>query len=553
MAKVKAYEALAQAFVAEGVDTLYTLMGDANMHWANAMAHRNGVRVIHTRHEHCACTAAISYAWATGKPGVASVTCGPGFTQTMTALGTSARGHVPIVVVVGETNLGARYNNQRIDHAPFAAAAGARYIQVHHLGRMLENVREAFHGAQREKMPVVLGIPHDLQQQLVEQDSEYQPSGILLPSTDGIRPSARLIAEAAQRIRAARRPIIIAGRGAVASDIGALIERLAADCGALLSTTLPAKGLFDGNAFSLGIAGGFCSELAYELFAGCDLVIAIGASLSQHTVHGGKLFPNAFVIQLDLNPLGLQYGVGSADLCLPCDARAGVEALIEELRKHGSASAGFRSAALARRIATEKHDPREYAIEPDAFDPRDVIAELDRVIPKDWDVLSGGGHASYFTTLMRGRSPRNYFTLREFGAVGNGLSFALGVAAVRPEGKVLLLEGDGGLMMHVQELETIKRHKLKLVVGIMNDGAYGAEIHKFRADGIDPAQVIFGRPDFAAIARGFGLRGTNIESLDQFGALLRNYEASSEAEVWNIPISDRVPSLYALRVAQAKH
>ena len=108
MAKVKAYEALAQAFVAEGVDTLFTLMGDANMHWGNAMAHRNDVRVIHIRHEHCACAAAISYAWKTGKPGVASVTCGPGFTQTMTALATAARGRVPIVVVVGETNLGTR-------------------------------------------------------------------------------------------------------------------------------------------------------------------------------------------------------------------------------------------------------------------------------------------------------------------------------------------------------------------------------------------------------------------------------------------------------------
>src|SRR5437764_14287886 len=142
MAKQKAYEALAQAFVAEGVDTLFTLMGDANMHWANAMAQRNGVRVIHTRHEHCACTAAISYAWATGKPGVASVTCGPGFTQTMTALATSARGHVPIVVVAGETNLAARYNNQRIDHAPLAAPADARHIQAHNPRRMLDDVRE---------------------------------------------------------------------------------------------------------------------------------------------------------------------------------------------------------------------------------------------------------------------------------------------------------------------------------------------------------------------------------------------------------------------------
>src|SRR5436853_243576 len=374
MAKQKASEALAYAFVAEGVDTLFTLMGDANMHWANAMAQRNDVRVIHTRHEHCACTAAISYAWATGKPGVASVTCGPGFTQTMTALATSARGHVPIVVVAGETNLAARYNNQRIDHAPFAAAAGTRYIQVHNLGRMLDDVREAFHGAQREKMPVVLGIPHDLQQQMVEQGPEYRPSNIMLPSTEGIRPSERLVAELAQRLRAAKRPIIIAGRGAVVTDVGALIEQVAAQCGALLATTLPAKGMFDGNEFGIGIAGGFASELAYELFNGCDLVVAVGASLSQHTVHGGKLFPNAFVVQIDLNPLGLQYGAPTADLSLLCDARAGLEALLEEMRKGGAPTTGFRSATLARRIATEKDDPREYPIEPGAFDPRDVIA-----------------------------------------------------------------------------------------------------------------------------------------------------------------------------------
>ena len=98
--KLPAYEVLAQAFIAEGVDTVFTLMGDANMHWANAMAKRNGVRLIHIRHEHCAVAAAASYTWATGRPGVASITCGPGFTQIMTALATAVRGHVPLVIML---------------------------------------------------------------------------------------------------------------------------------------------------------------------------------------------------------------------------------------------------------------------------------------------------------------------------------------------------------------------------------------------------------------------------------------------------------------------
>src|SRR5438132_856871 len=187
--KLPAYEVLARAFVAEGVDTLFTLMGDANMHWANAMAKRNGVRLIHTRHEHCACTAAISYHWATGRPGVASVTCGPGFTQTMTALATAAKGRVPIVVFAGETPLGARYHNQRIEQPPFAVAAGARYIQLHSANRTLEMVREAFHSAQVDRMPVVLGVPFDLQKQLIADASDYQPSSALIPAADGVRPN----------------------------------------------------------------------------------------------------------------------------------------------------------------------------------------------------------------------------------------------------------------------------------------------------------------------------------------------------------------------------
>ena len=90
MADPQLSSVLAKAFVAEGVDMLFTLMGDANMYWSVEMAQQPGMRVIHARHEHCACTMADAYARATGKVGVASVTCGPGYTQIMTALAIAA-------------------------------------------------------------------------------------------------------------------------------------------------------------------------------------------------------------------------------------------------------------------------------------------------------------------------------------------------------------------------------------------------------------------------------------------------------------------------------
>ena len=97
------YEVLSQAFVAEGVDTMFALLGDANMYWGAIMAQKYKVHIVHARHEHCAVAMADGYARLTGKVGVATVTCGPGFTQIMTALTTAARGSVPLVVFAGDS------------------------------------------------------------------------------------------------------------------------------------------------------------------------------------------------------------------------------------------------------------------------------------------------------------------------------------------------------------------------------------------------------------------------------------------------------------------
>ena len=118
MSKLQVTDMLARAFAAEGVDTLFTLMGDANMYWSVAMAKLPGMKVVHARHEHCAVAMADGYARATGKVGVASTTCGPGFTQIMTALTISARSNTPLVVFAGDSPLAASWYIQQIDMAP---------------------------------------------------------------------------------------------------------------------------------------------------------------------------------------------------------------------------------------------------------------------------------------------------------------------------------------------------------------------------------------------------------------------------------------------------
>lgn len=541
MPTIPIYQALADAFVAEGADTLFVLTGDGNMHWEVALSAQPGVRSFHVRHEHCACAMATAYAVASGKVGLASVTCGPGLTQIMTALATAAQAHIPLVVFAGETPMHAAWYNQHIEPAPLVTACGAHYIASHSPAQMLNQVRNAFFIARTRRQPVVIGVPLDLQQQLIDVDAEYVPSTAFIPDTGPMAAHPAYVAKAAALIAAADRIVIVGGRGVIGAGAQHACEQLADRTGALLASTLPVRGLFDHHPYSLGIAGGFSHRIARDRFVQADLVIAVGASLTSYTVDGGTLFPQATVLQIDTAPNGLPHGRKGADHTLRCDALEGVQALLDALDPTPRTTPGWRTDDLAALMAGPA-DVTEYRLEPGTHDPRTVMAALDAAIPKDWEVVNASGHCSFFSAQMRGRSAEHFLAIREFGAIGNGLSYAAGLAAARPGRPVLLIDGDGGLMMHVQELETLRRHGLKILLCVLNDGAFGSEIHKLRADGLSDHGATFGWGDLGAIARGFGLGGETVSNLDQIPALLEAHVHGEQTTLWDFPVSDRVIS-----------
>jgi thiamine pyrophosphate-dependent acetolactate synthase large subunit-like protein len=341
------------------------------------------------------------------------------------------------------------------------------------------------------------------------------------------------------------RPIILAGRGCVRSGAGPALEKLADRCGALLATSLFAKGLFDHHRFGIGVAGAYASPLAREEFAACDLLIGFGAGLGHYTTEAGYLYPNAKTVQVDLNPRGLYQGLRIADLHIKADAKATAEAVLTKLEQRGHSSAGARTPMLAKQIAATaaRPDSKEFLVAPGTVDPRPAMLELDAAIPKDWTVVSGGAHfAGIVVTHMYGRHAEHVHVINDFGAIGSAFPMAIGMAAARGDGKVLLIEGDGSLMMHIQELETIRRHGLRMLICAVNDGGYGAEVHKFRAQGYDPKESVHGRGDIAAIARGFGLRGEKVNTLNRFKELFEAHQRGGQTELWDLHVDDRIPS-----------
>src|SRR5207247_2571519 len=160
-AKPRVYDILAKAFAQEDVRTCFALLGDANMNWAARLS-EEGCRMVYVRHEHCALAAAMAYARKNGDVGVATVTCGPGVTQLITALPAAVRAHLPLVVFAGEAPLKSAWYNQEIDQAPHITATGAAYHSLHMPERMPVAIRDPFLQPRRDRRPVRIGIPfHD--------------------------------------------------------------------------------------------------------------------------------------------------------------------------------------------------------------------------------------------------------------------------------------------------------------------------------------------------------------------------------------------------------
>src|SRR5438105_5642881 len=214
---------------------------------------------------------------------------------------------------------------------------------------------DAFLQARRERRPIVLGFPFDLQGRPWEASLDLpKPSRDRLPRLSPIPPHPDDMARAAQLVAGAERVVVLAGLGAVEAGAGPACRALAAKTGGLLMTTLPARGLFHDDPYCIGISGSYTPEVGLEYLKDADFVVAVGSSLAYHAGGGGQLWPKAKMLQIDIDPVAVSQGQEVARHHLRADARLGVEALTaamtEVLRGRNAGRAGWRSDAMAARI-----------------------------------------------------------------------------------------------------------------------------------------------------------------------------------------------------------
>lgn len=529
-------EVVGRTLVASGVRQVFGVVGSGNFHVTNAMR-AAGARFVAARHEAGAATMADAYTRMGG--GIAAVTVhqGCGLTNAMTGITEAAKSRTPMVVVAAEvTN---PLSNFYVDQDALARAVGAVPIRVTSGIDAEGAARQAVSTARDGRRTVVLNLPLHVQGIVAGGGDGASGTGPVVgggrsedastahrtpaPADDDLR---RLV----DALRAAARPVFVAGRGSRGTGCRELLERLADATGALLATSAVAKGLFHGNPWSLDVSGGFASPLAADLISGADLIVGWGCSLNMWTMrHGSLIDPGAVVIQVDDTPEAIGAHRDGA-VGVVGDVRATAEAALIALggpasggsrsdpgARIGYPPVGYRSRDLRHRIATEirwRDVPFTDASTADRIDPRTLTIALDDVLPVERVVgIDSGNFMGYPSMYLRVPDENGFCFTQAYQSIGLGLATAIGAALAQPGRLPVAALGDGGALMGIAELETVARLGLPMVVVVYNDAAYGAEVHHFSPGGHDLATVEFPDTDIAAIGRGFGFDAATVRSL----------------------------------------
>lgn len=504
------HESIARSLRAEGVTSIFGVMGDANLYMMDSFADLDDTQFISTSNEAGAITAANGYARVTGGLGVASVTHGPALTNTLTGLVESVKDRTPVLLVAGDTAVVDRDNFQNIAQRELVVATGAGFEQVRSVETIAEDVAVAVRRAMTERRPIVLNVPIEFQWQ----QAEHSAGERRWAPVQAVRPAAQALEDAVAVVAAARRPLVISGQGVMSAEARAAVARFAHRIGAPLGTTLRGRDSYRDDPHNIGIVGTISHEVALDVIGDADTVIAFGAGLNKWTTLEGSVLAGRRVVQIDCDRDALHRN-GSADVVVLGDAAATADELVEMLDSIEVPATGFASPELAARLTERREDGFVDRSRVGTVDLRSAMIAIESAFPRDRALVYDGGRFIFNAfALFHVEQPRDYVHTVNFGSIGLGMGNAIG-AAVGSRRPTLLVTGDGGFMLGgLAEFNTAVRHGLDLVVAVFNDGAYGAEHIQFRRKELDPSRSTFDWPDFAPVAESLGGRGYTVRSLD---------------------------------------
>ena len=483
----------------EGVDVIFGYPG-ANTLPLNDRLTDSPIKHYLMRHEQAAAHAADGYARATGKVGVCLSTSGPGATNMVTGIATAYMDSTPMVAITAQVNsdLWGRDAFQETDIIGITMPITKHSFMVRDVNQIASSIRQAFQLASTGRPgPVLVDIPKDILSACCC-DQPKKESIATVKQIDNLEQIERI----AQALNRSERPVLIIGGGVKLGDACAQMSELVQRVQVPFVTTMMGIGsVSSANGFNLGFIGTHGNELANRMIHQSDFILALGARFTERSTSVVDEFaPLATVAQIDIDPTSIGKNI-KVDLPFVGDIQDALAALIPLMVPK-------ERDAWLERIRTDRQTLEEKLIDGGCGQAGTLIRKIQAAMSRETIVVPDVGLNQIWTVrTWQSHSPRSLLTSGGMGTMGFSVPAAIGAKVGAPDRDVVVICGDGGFYMNIQELATISYYRLPIKIVVINNGHLGMirQMQDLFYDARFTTSDLGDRVDLVAVAKGFGI------------------------------------------------
>jgi acetolactate synthase I/II/III large subunit len=523
-------ELIVECLENEGVTHVFGIPGEENIRLMEALS-KSSIEYVLTRHEQGASFMAETYGRLTGKAGVCSATLGPGAINLLLGTADATTNSTPLIALSAQVGMARSFkeSHQSVDLVPMFAPVTKWSALMAIPGAAPEMIRKAFKLAQTERPGAVyLAVPEDVEE--AEAPPSLVPLRVNVPRADD--PSAEQVSRAAQILREARNPVVLAGHGAARGGASQALIRFAQSLNIPVATTFHGKGVFpDDHPLALGTVGFMRHDYVNFGFDRADVIVAVGYELQEFNPVRINPSGTTRIIHVHRFPaeVDAHYDVAVG---LTADISHSLDALAAAVWRRVPAAGGERIRELLSDELTRGQQDDRFPMHP-ARIVADSRAALSR---EDIVLVDTGALKMWMARLYPTYAPNTCLISNGLSTMGWTVPGAIGAKIARPEAKVLVATGDGSFLMNSQEIETALRLRLPFVILVWVDDAYGLISWKMDMEIGHNVDTRFANPDFVAYAESFGAKGYRISSADELLPCLQAALADDTVSVIACPV-----------------